>query len=141
MDLQLVTLTGIKRNEAVYGVTLPTVEGEIAVFPHHEPLITILKDGVLTVRRHKDDVDEMLEYYAVTGGVAEIGPKKIKILVDEADHSEEIVEADAKAAYERALRLQKEATDQIELEKAHQLVDRHAVRLKVAGLRRHKHRG
>ena len=35
--------------------------------------------------------------------------------------------------------MQDEATDQVELEKAHQLVDRHMVRLKVANLRR-RHR-
>jgi F-type H+-transporting ATPase subunit epsilon len=33
------------------------------------------------------------------------------------------------------------ATDQVELEKAHQLVDRHVVRLKVADLHRRHHRG
>ena len=40
---------------------------------------------------------------------------------------------------ERALKLQEAATNQVELEKAHQLVDRHMVRLKVADMhRRHR---
>lgn len=139
MDLQLVTLSGIKVNEPVYEVILPTYDGEIAVFPSHEPLITMVKDGVLVVRRSKEDTDEQLEYFAVTGGVAEIGPARIKILVDEADHGDDIIESESKAALERAIQLRDSASDQIELEKAHQLVDRHAVRLKVAGLRR-RHR-
>lgn len=139
MDLQLVTLSGVKFDEPVYEVILPTIDGEIAVFPSHEPLITMLKDGVMVVRRNKDDAAGKLEYFAVSGGVAEIGPKKVKILVDEAEHGDEIVESESQAAYERAVQLRDNAADQIELEKAHQMVDRHAVRLKVAGLRR-RHR-
>ena len=52
----------------------------------------------------------------------------------------QITEAEAKEALERALKLQASATNQVELEKAHQLVDRHMVRLKVADLHR-RHRG
>ena len=59
---------------------------------------------------------------------------------DEAEHGEDIVEAESKAALERALKMRDEATNQVELEKAHQLVDRHAVRLKVADLHRRKRR-
>lgn len=139
MDLQLVTLTGIKLDETVYEVILPTIEGEIAVFPSHEPLVTMVKDGVVTVRRNKNDLNEQLEYYAVTGGVVEISGTKIKVLVDEAEHSDDIIESESKAALERAIQMCDDATDQIELEKAHQLVDRHTVRLNVANLRR-RHR-
>ncbi len=137
MDLQLVTLGGIKMDREVYSVSLPTIDGEIGIFPSHEPLITMLKDGVATVRVNKEDTDDQLEYFAITGGVAEIGPKKVKILVDEADRGDEIVEAEAEAALQRAIELRENATNQIELEKAHQLVDRHTIRLNVAGLRRH----
>ncbi len=140
MDLQLVTLTGIKVNEQVYEVILPTSEGEIAVFPSHEPLVAMVTDGIVTVRHKKEDSDEQLEYFAVTGGVVEISATRVKILVDEADHADDIVESESKAALERAMQLRDSATDQIELEKAHQLVDRHAVRLKVAGLRRRNRR-
>lgn len=61
-------------------------------------------------------------------------------MVDEADHGEDIVEAETRAALELAIKMRDEATSQIELEKAHQLVDRHKVKLKVAELRRHKRR-
>jgi F-type H+-transporting ATPase subunit epsilon len=59
-------------------------------------------------------------------------------LVDQADHSDEIIEAEAKKALDRAIELRDNAADQIELDKAHQLVDRHSVRLKVAELRRRR---
>lgn len=138
MRLELVTLTGVKVNEDVYEVVVPTVDGEIAVYPSHEPLVTLAKSGVITVRRTKTDSLEQLEYFAVSGGVVEIGGDFVKVLVDEADHGEEIVEAEAQAALERAKKLRDEATDQVELEKAHQLVDRHQVRLKVADLQRRR---
>ena len=57
MKLSLVTLVGTKVDEEVYSLSIPTIDGEISVFPSHEPLVTIARDGVITVRRHKEDLD------------------------------------------------------------------------------------
>jgi len=140
MDFRLVTMAGVKVNERVYSVTLPTITGEISVFPSHEPLVTIAKNGVITVRFNKDDDDTKLEYFAISGGVVEINQRSIKVLVDEADHSDDIIEAETQAALERAIKARDEAGDQVEREKAKQLIDRHMVRLKVADLHRRKRR-
>lgn len=140
MNLQLITLLGVKLDKDVYEVILPTAAGEIAVFPGHEPLVTMAVPGAIAVRNKKGDSDDELEYFAVSGGVIEVSQRTLRVLVDEADSSEEIVEAEAQAALARAIELRDNATDQIELEKAHQLVDRHSVRLKVAELRRRKRR-
>lgn len=140
MQLELVTLLGTKLDQEVYEVVLPTADGEIAVFPAHEPLVTLAVPGVVAVRRNKQDSDDAVDYFAISGGVIEISQQRVRILVDEADHSDDIVEAEAKAALERARELQTNAGDQVELEKASALMDRHAVRLKVAELRRRKHR-
>lgn len=139
MNFKLVTLLGERVNETVYSVVIPTSQGEITVFPGHEALVTLAVNGVIAVRYKQRDPDSSLEYYAISGGVVEISQDSIKILVDEADHGDEIVEADSKAALERALEMRDNAQDQLELEKAHQLVDRQRVRLKVAELRR-RHR-
>ncbi len=141
MKLRLVTLAGTKLEEDVYEVILPTADGQIAVFPAHEPLISVAVPGVISVRRKPTDSDDMLEVYAVSGGVIEIDGETVNVLVDDADHSSDITEAEAKDALERALKLQASATNQVELEKAHQLVDRHMVRLKVADLHRRHRRG
>lgn len=138
MDLQLVTLAGVKIDEPVYEVILPTTDGEIAVFPGHEPLITVAKTGVIAVRYKKGDADDRLEYFAISGGVIEINQQMVRVLVDEADHGDDIVEAESKAALERAIKMRDGATSQVELDKAHQLVDRHMVKLKVADLRRRR---
>ncbi len=140
MNLQLITLQGVKIDEPVYEVILPTSGGEIAVFPGHEPLVTVAKAGVIQVRREKDHSNERMELFAISGGVIEIDQRRVRVLVDEADHGEDILESETKAALERAIKMRDEATNQVELEKAHQLVDRHMVRLKVADLQRHRRR-
>ena len=138
MNLKLVTLGGVKLDEAVYSVTIPTIDGEISVLPSHEPLVTVARDGVITVRRTKETQEE--EFFAISGGVVEINQTGVRILVDEADHGDDIIEAETQAALERAIAARDNADDQIEREKAKQLIDRRLVRLKVADLQRHKRR-
>lgn len=140
MRLQLITLQGIKVDQEVYETIMPTADGEIAVFPGHESLISIAVPGAIAVRYQKGDPDNKLDYFAISGGVIEVSGQAIKILVDEADSGEDIIEAESQAALERAVKLRDNAKDQVELEKASQLIDRHQVRLKVAGLRRRHHR-
>ena len=140
MRLELVTLTGVKLDQEIYQATIPTLDGVISVFPDHEDLVAIAVPGVIVVRDRKDESDDKAEFFAIGGGVIEISGKRIRILVDEAEHGEEIIEAETRAVLDRALKLRDEAEDQIELEKAHQLIDRHQVRLKVAELRRRKRR-
>ena len=120
-------------------MVLPAADGEIAVFPGHEPLVSIAVPGAIAVRHRKEDEDDKLEYFAISGGVIEVTTGQLRVLVDEADASDEIVEAEAKAALDRAMKLKAEAKDQVELEKATAMIDRQAVRLKVADLRR-RHR-
>lgn len=139
MNLELITLLGKKVDQEVYEVILPTAAGEIAVFPGHESLVTIAVPGVIGVRYNKIDPDSLLDYFAISGGVIEISQQKVRVLVDEADHGADIVESESKAALERAIAMRDTAKNQLELEQAHQLVDRHMVRLKVADLhRRHR---
>ncbi len=138
MNLQLITLEGVKIDESVYEVIMPTTTGEIAVFPGHEALVTVARAGVISVRREKQHNDDQMEFFAISGGVIEINQQSVRVLVDEAEHGSDIVEAESQAALNRALKLRDEATSQVELEKAHQMVDRHMVRLKVADLHRRR---
>jgi len=138
MHLQLITLTGVKVDQDIYELVAPTAAGEIGVFPGHEPLVTVAVPGALAVRYKKGDPDSAMEYFAISGGVVDIDQTSVRVLVDEADQGDDIVEAESKEALERALKLRGEAKNQVDLEHAKQLIDRHTVRLQVAGLRRHK---
>jgi F-type H+-transporting ATPase subunit epsilon len=139
VKLELVTLTGTKLSTDVYEVILPTQTGLITILPDHEPLVTLLVPGVLGVRHKKGDPDDAIEFFATFGGAVETDGKTVTVLADEAESGGDIVEAEAKAAYERALKMHESARDQVELEEAKKLLDRHATRLKVAGLRRRHH--
>jgi F-type H+-transporting ATPase subunit epsilon len=139
MKLQLVTLAGMQLDTDVYEVQLPTAAGPIGIFPGHEPVVSIAVPGAIVVRYEKGDPDSKLDYFAIGGGVVDIDQKVVRVLVDEADRGDDIIEAESKAALDRAIALRDNAKNQVELEKAHQLVDRHMVRLKVADLRR-RHR-
>ena len=138
LHFQLVTLDGSKFDEDVYEVTIPTLDGEIGVLANHMPLITVAKTGVVAVRRQARDNDLQREFFAINGGAVEIIHNQLRILVDEADHADDINEAEAEAAVERAKQMKAEATDQVSLEHAQTLVDRHAVRLQVASLKRRR---
>lgn len=139
MNFKLVSLLGVQIDQEVYEVIVPTSMGDIAIFPSHEALVTVVVPGAIAVRHNKGDEDSKLEYFAVSGGVVEISQKSVRVLVDGAIHENDIVEDESKAALQRAIELRDSTTDQIELDQAHQLVDRHSVRLKVAELRR-RHR-
>ncbi len=140
MKFELITLLGKKLDTEVYEVILPTADGEISVFPGHEPLVSLAVPGVISVRHEKGDLDEQLEYFATSGGIIEIDQQRVRVLVDAADKDEEIVEAEAKAALERAEKMKAEASDQVDIEKAHEEARLQAVRLQVAELRRRKKR-
>lgn len=136
IHLNLVTATGTKFDGDVYEVVLPTLEGEIGVLQDHMPLISAATNGVISVRKNPKDPDREMEFFATNGGVIEVEGNNLRVIVDEADHAEDISEAEAKAALERAQRMKAEAKDQVSLEHAQTLVDRSSVRLHVAGLKR-----
>jgi F-type H+-transporting ATPase subunit epsilon len=133
---QLVALSGTKFDDDVYEVVLPTLDGEIGVLQDHMPLVSVATTGAIAVRRDARDSDSQLEYFATNGGVIEVSGNVLRVLVDEADNADEINISEAEAAHDRALKMKAEAKDQVSLEHAQSLVDRQAVRLQVAGLRR-----
>ncbi|HSX31488.1 MAG TPA: ATP synthase F1 subunit epsilon [Candidatus Saccharimonadales bacterium] len=140
IHFQLVALTGTKFDGDVYEITLPTLDGEIGVLQDHMPLVSVATTGVIAVRKDTRDSDAARDFFAISGGVIEVSDNTLRVLVDEADHADDINEAEAEAAMERAQKLKAEAKDEVSLEHAQQLVDRHAVRLQVAGLKRRHQR-
>lgn len=140
IHFQLVSLSGTKFDDDVYEVVLPTLDGEIGVLQDHMPLVSVATTGAIAVRRDPKDSDSQREFFATNGGVIEVSNNTLRVLVDEADHADDINEAEAQAAHERAMKMKAEAKDQVSLEHAQQLVDRQAVRLQVAGLKRRHQR-
>jgi F-type H+-transporting ATPase subunit epsilon len=78
-------------------VVLPGAGGELGVLPHHAPVLTTLKYGVIKVRRGgKEDI------FTVAGGVAEVQPEIVTVLADAAENVQEIDIARAETARKRA---------------------------------------
>lgn len=134
IHLQLVTLGGVKFDQDVYEVILPTLDGQIGVLTDHMPLISAATSGVISVRKSTKDPDSAMEHFATFGGVIEVVNNTLRVLVDEADHGDDINEQEAQDALERAEKLRSEAKDEKSLEQARELIDRSAVRLQVAKL-------
>jgi F-type H+-transporting ATPase subunit epsilon len=78
-------------------VTLPGIEGEMGVYPHHVPLMTQLTPGEVVVR--KDGADLFL---AVGDGFVEVTGDHVAILTDMAIKADDIDEAKAEEARRRA---------------------------------------
>jgi len=78
-------------------VVLPGTDGEMGILPHHAPLLTTLKMGIIKVRSGGNE-----EIFTVAGGVAEIQPDLVTVLADAAENVAEIDVARAEAARKRA---------------------------------------
>ena len=78
-------------------VVLPGAAGEMGILPHHAPVLTTLKYGVVKVRRAGKE-----EIFAVAGGVAEVQPDVVTVLADAAENVEEIDVVRAQFAKKRA---------------------------------------
>ena len=78
-------------------VVLPGSAGEMGILPHHAPLLTTLKYGIVKVRTKDKE-----EIFAVAGGVAEVQPNIVTVLADAAENIREIDLDRAEAARKRA---------------------------------------
>ena len=78
-------------------VVLPGTDGEMGILPHHAPLLTTLKFGLIKVRTKTEE-----QVFTVAGGVAEIQPAIVTVLADAAENVHEIDVARAEVARKRA---------------------------------------
>lgn len=138
LTFELVTLDGVAHSSECHEIILPTPDGQIAVFPHHAPLVVASTAGVVSVRTRATDKDEDMLHFAVDSGVIEINEHRVRLLAEEAESADSIDQMQAQAALHRAKELQAQARDRVSLADATALIERQAARLKVAELRRRK---
>jgi F-type H+-transporting ATPase subunit epsilon len=131
LQVELVTAEGRVLSEEADFVLAPGIEGDLGVLPHHIPLLTPLRNGVVTVRN--DDAEHVI---AVSGGFLEVLPDKVTILADAAERAEDIDEARAEEARKRAQELLSQDIGNYE---AAADLERATLRLRVAEVRRRRH--
>lgn len=76
MQVEIITPKGIEFSGEAKEIILPTREGQIAVLPHHVPLISVLKAGNMSIITAKDRIEKEIE-----GGILEVGKDKAVILL------------------------------------------------------------
>jgi len=97
LRLEIITPVATVFSEDVEMVTLPAVEGEIGILPQHVPLMTQMVPGEMVVRKNGQD-----RFLAVGEGFVEITGDHVAILTDLAIAAENIDEAMAEEARQRA---------------------------------------
>ena len=108
LKLQILTPEKTAYSEFVEMVTLPALDGQIGVCPHHVSLMTQIVPGEIIAR--KDGRDQFL---AVGEGLVEITGDHVSILTDMAIAAENIDAAKVEEARQRAeARLREKLSDE-----------------------------
>ena len=97
LKLEIVTPYATVYSDEVQMVTLPAVEGQIGVLPHHVPLLTQVVPGEITVRKNGRET-----FLAIGEGLVVITGRRVSIVTDMAVAAESIDEAKAEEARLRA---------------------------------------
>ena len=82
----------------ISAVFAPAVMGDVGIYPRHTPLVTSLRPGELKIEieGHED------QYLYVSGGILEVQPHVVTVLSDTAIRAEDLDEAQALEAKQRA---------------------------------------
>ena len=97
IKLEIVTPQATVYSEDVDMVTLPGVEGQMGILPHHVRLMTQLVPGEMIVRKNGQ-----VRFLAVGEGLVEVTRDRVAIVTEMAVATENIDEAKAEEARQRA---------------------------------------
>lgn len=97
LKLEIVTPEGRAYSDDVAMVVLPSIEGEIGVYPAHVPLMTQLSPGELRIVK-----DGKTKEFVVGTGFIEVTGDSVSVLTDSALGEEEIDENATEEAIKRA---------------------------------------
>lgn len=117
-------------NEEAEMVEFNTTEGEIGVYAGHAPLTVIVKPGVLTVTQ-----GETVRNAALHAGFVQILPDEVTILAEIIEWPEEIDQARAEAARQRAEERLVGRDQNIDLDRAQVALMRAVTRINTVGLK------
>lgn len=132
MQLDIITAERVVYSDQVSIVVAPGIEGELGILPNHAPLLTTLQPGeIRVVKEGEEDT-----FIAVSSGFLEVMANKVVILTDTAERAEEIGEARAQEAVQRAQESLEHRTTDMDLERAMASLRKSQSRLKVVRRRR-----
>lgn len=92
MHLQITSASGnILKAESFVKLTLMTEAGEITILPKHQPLISVLRPGILSVDYYVGNKIHSGEY-ATGGGVVHIAPESVTIVADVIENADNLTD-------------------------------------------------
>jgi len=131
LKLEIVTPQATVFSEEVEMVTLPGVEGQMGILPQHVRLMTQLVPGEMIVRKSGQD-----RFLAVGEGLIEVTGDRVSIVTDMAMAAENIDEAKAEEARQRAAARLREKLSTEEVASVNAALVRSLAQLRVK--RRHR---
>ncbi len=114
LHVALVSIERELRSSEADLVIARTVDGDIGVLPGHEPLVSLLADGIVQIRGG-DDGDWAA---AVSGGFLSVSKDRVSILAERAVLAEKVDVNAARAAADEARRAIDSAADDDDRERA-----------------------
>jgi F-type H+-transporting ATPase subunit epsilon len=134
--LEIISLDHHVFDGNVVSLTLPAVDGELTILPHHIPLIAPLKAGEIVIHEEKDRD----KFMVVSGGFVIVDKTKVTILADNADLLDDLNEkkiSEAKARAEKLLQ-EKQFADDRSFADATGMLEHSIAQLKVLKKRKKK---
>jgi F-type H+-transporting ATPase subunit epsilon len=113
LQVALVSIERELRSGKAEMVIARTVEGEIGILTGHEPLVSLLADGVVRVEGGDGDWSA-----AVSGGFLSVAKDRVSVLAERAVLADDVDSAAARSAMEQARREIESASDDGQRERA-----------------------
>lgn len=127
IKLEIVTAERQTFADEVNVIIAPGVEGQLAILPHHAPLMTMLQAGEIILKKDGEEI-----FLFVSGGFLEVRPDKVIILADACERCEEIDISRAEEAKLRAEERLRSKSPEADYSRAEAALRRSVSRLKVA---------
>jgi|ERR1041384_3751165 F-type H+-transporting ATPase subunit epsilon len=131
LRLEIVTPAAVAYSADVHMVTLPAVDGQIGIYPHHVPLLTRIVPGELIVRVGGEETS-----LAVGEGLVEVTGDRVAVVTDMAVSVAQIDEARIEEARQRAEARLRDAISDAEVATVNASLARSLAQLRVKQRRR-----
>ena len=126
MQLKIITQERVVFDERVDEIYSRGIDGEFGILKGHVPIITALDIGVTRAKKGAE-----VKMFTTMGGILQFKDDECLILTTLAEPGEEIDEARAREALERAKRKLREANARMDAKRAEAAIARAEARLKA----------
>lgn len=126
MRLKIITQERVVFDEDVDEIYSKGIDGEFGILKGHIPIMTALDIGVTRAKQ-----DDEFKTFTTMGGILQFKDEECLVLTTLAEAGEEIDEARAREALERAKRRLREANARLDAKRAEAAIARAEARLKA----------